>query len=78
MSWQAIALMRAIEGEAKERNLTEAFQAIVQAYYEEYTDATELDSTTYSALSHIFDICFPFGEDAEGREFEQIVGRPNG
>lgn len=66
-------LRKALENQVKAEALTEAFNAIVAAYYEEYTDATELDGQTYSALEHLFGICFPFGETVDGREFEKIV-----
>ena len=69
----AAAFLHAVASAAKEQNLAEAFDAIVAAYYEEYTDATELDDQFQSCLEHIFDTCFQFGETPDGREFNDII-----
>ena len=68
----AMMLSRALESEFRERTLGEGFDAIVASYYEEYTDATELDDNFASALETVFDICFPSGETLDGRDFATI------
>ena len=69
----AFLLANAIESSFKHKNLVDAFEAIVAAYYEEYTDADELDGEFYSALQTIFYVCFPHGETDDGREFEDFT-----
>lgn len=71
-----MALALAITSAFKEQNLTDAFDAIVAAYYEEYTDAVEMDGTTRNCLQHLFDFCFPMGEDSKERVFDEIVEKP--
>jgi hypothetical protein len=68
----AWALARAVESHVKEERLLDAFQAIRDAYFEEYTDAVELDSRTERAMRHIFDLCFPSGTN-DGKDFDQAV-----
>ncbi len=69
----AVALERAIINNEKNKAVAAGFDAIVAAYYEEYTDATELDHQTYSSLEHLFNICFPSGETDDGRDFESFA-----
>ncbi len=70
---EAIMLGLALEHDFKEVLLTAAFDNIVVAYYEEYTDATEMHGEAYSAVECLFNICFPSGENRDGRELEEIV-----
>ena len=68
-----VILLRALESAAKEQNLTDAINAIVAAYYEEYTDATELDPQFYNALRVIWDMCFFTDENSDSESFEQVI-----
>ncbi len=72
----AAAFALGLEHHLKEKNLSAAFDLMVAAYYEEYTDATEMDGATYSAVEHLFEIFFPHGENADGKELEEIVKKP--
>jgi len=69
----AQAFARAVCSALQDRELTDAFDLIVARYFEEYTDATELDGTFSSALETVFDLCFPGGEDEQGRTFEEVA-----
>lgn len=70
----AIGLARALESQAKNTELDNGFRAIIRAYFEDYTDATELDGTTYSAISHLFEsFCFPSGETDDGKELDTLI-----
>lgn len=69
----ALALARGLEGAAKNKRLSEALDDIAAAYYEEYTDATEFDAKFDAAFREIFDLCFPSGEDDDGREYEDFA-----
>lgn len=70
---EAIALARALEGQAKNQALTVGFTDIVRAYSEEYTDATEIDGHAYSALEALWDICFYSGENDDGKELDTLI-----
>jgi hypothetical protein len=72
---EAWAFAKAVESALRGRRLTDAFHEIVVAYYEEYTDATELDPGFEAALSTIFEVCFPCGETHDGLEFSDLVKR---
>lgn len=69
-----LSLMHAVDSHFKSVELTDAFDNIVKAYFEEYTDATEIDPQTFAALKHLFDICFWDGETADDRTLEQVCG----
>jgi hypothetical protein len=68
-------LVQSIQHHFKEQELTDAFVLLVNTYFEEYEDATELDPQTYAALEHVFDYCFFGGEDSDGRTFEDVANR---
>jgi hypothetical protein len=68
----AYLMTHAIADRFKQDNLSEAFDSIVAAYYEEYTDATEVEGEFYSAFESIFNLCFPFGMP-DGREFDDAI-----
>jgi hypothetical protein len=69
----AHAFANAVCSALQDQELSAAFDLIVARYFEEYTDATELDPTFYHALQTVFDLCFPSGEDDRGRDFEEIA-----
>lgn len=72
----AFILGKALESHFKGERLADAMDAIVEAYFEEYTDADELDGNFRSALETVFNVCFPSGETDDGREFEEIEKKP--
>lgn len=61
---QAYILQQSLNEHARTEQLKAGFTAIVQAYYQEYTDAGELDSETEQALTHLWNMLLP-GEDWE-------------
>lgn len=67
-------LVHSIEDHFKSIALTEAFDKIVDAYFDEYADATEVDGETYRALEHLFEFCFWDGVTADDRTLEQVCG----
>lgn len=68
----ACLMLHALDSKFKEERLSDAFEAIVEAYYEEYTDATEVEGEFYHAFETIFNLCFPF-DMPDGREFEDVI-----
>lgn len=69
----ALGLARALDSHAKNQELDTAFRAIIRAYFEEYTDATELDGHTYSAIDALFNFCFTSGETDDGKELDTLI-----
>jgi hypothetical protein len=76
MAGEAYFLAQLIASSFREKRLVEGLEAIVEAYYEEYTDAEELDGEFRSALEKVFDVCFPCGVLADDREFEDLIRKP--
>jgi hypothetical protein len=72
----ATALALALESSFRDRDLTAAFDTIVQAYYHEYTDATEMDGETMLAVRHLFDMLLMGGTD-DGRDFDEVIAKPH-
>lgn len=71
-------LTKAIESLFKDKALTEAFDALVAAYYQEYEDADELDHEAEASLLLWFELCFPGGETPDGREFADLISKRRG
>lgn len=70
---------RAVHSLRREQDLTEAFRHLVDLYYEDYTDATELDGEFEAALKACWDRAFGAdNEDADGRTFDAAAARPEG
>lgn len=69
----SVELLEAIDGPVKEQNLSSAIDSIVAGYYQEYTDADEMDQDFELSLKTIFDVLFPCGENADGLSFEEIT-----
>jgi hypothetical protein len=69
----AIALIRALESEQQNRELVAGFKAMVRAYFNEYTDATDIDGESYTALSHWFNLCFYSGETDDDQDIDAII-----
>jgi hypothetical protein len=66
----AFILAAAVTTDLEDKSLREAFDIVVRRYYDEYSDATELDGDFYNSLKTVFDLCFPFAEEDE---FDEIV-----
>jgi hypothetical protein len=69
----AIALMRALEGNQREKEAIAGFKAMIRAYFDEYTDATEIDRVSYIALDHWFEIIFISGETEDEKELDDLI-----
>ena len=68
-------LDRALHSQARNKALTNGFQAIAEAYFEEYTDATEMDFETRQAFDHLFDMSFPSGETDDGLTADDLASK---
>lgn len=66
-------LGKALERDANEKASMEALNHIRTSYFEEYTDATEMDAGFAGAFEAIFNVLFPSGEDANGNEVESYL-----
>ena len=69
----AFLLAKALESQFKEKTLLEGFQAIRDAYFEEYTDAKQFDGHFDSALRAVWEVCFPSGT-SDGQDFDEFFG----
>lgn len=69
---KSFMLEQAIRQSSNEKRFEDAFRFFVETYYAVYEDATELDSKTYLALEHLWDMSRLY----EGNlEFENIVNK---
>lgn len=69
---KSFMLEQAIRQSFNEKRFEDAFRFFVSTYFEVYEDATELDSKTYFALEHLWDMSCLY----EGNlEFENIVNK---
>lgn len=73
----AFILTKALEQHAKDRASVDALIHIRNSYFEEYTDAWELDDEFTKAFEAIFGLLCPSGEDRDGRMLEDYL-RPAG
>lgn len=73
---RAALLLQAVRGHFEEHRRVEAFETLVRAYYDEYTDAEELDAEHYRAFELIFALLFPESATAGGKTFEEMAKRP--
>lgn len=71
----AVALLRAIESSFTEKEHWYALRVIHRAYFDEYTDATEMDIPFAEAFERIFELLFPSGESPDGLELEDFLVR---
>jgi len=71
---QAAAFLHGLYAHMQDERLMDAFEQLIEAYFAEYTDATEVDRETYWALEHLFDMCFPSGTE-DGRTLDDLVTR---
>lgn len=70
------SFMLALENFQKSNRAAEMMAVIQEQYFEEYTDAEEMDSNFCQSFGDIFDLFFPSGETEDGREFEAFTTKP--
>ena len=71
----AAAMLRAVESAFTEKAREYALVQIHDAYFQEYTDATEMDPAVAGAFEQVFNLLFPAGETPSYRELEDFLSR---
>lgn len=63
---KAFILTKALEQRAKDAMTIVALEHIRASYFEEYTDATEMDDEFEKCFEAVFNLLFPSGSDEYG------------
>jgi hypothetical protein len=72
----AFVLQKALEQDFKDKASNEALAHIRAAYFEDFTDATEMDNEFMTAFDAVFNLLFPSGEDTFGNGVEVFYTPP--
>ncbi len=69
----AFILEKALEMADKAKRSEAAIRHIIESYFEEYSDATDLDDGFSCSLDHVFELLFPSGETEGGMTLHELT-----